>query len=401
MKNFTLILSAAAFVVMPHAFALTVPHVFGDHMVLQAGKPVPVWGWAKPGETVAVRFAGQVKRSTASVGDGLWEVRLDPLTVSATSARMMIAGVETVTFNDVLVGEVWLTSGQSNMAKPVGEWRGQKPTLNYEEELRNANFPLICMLQPRGSRSSNPERDFDQKYRQGEYPNNNQWTPVTPESLDQLKFSGVGYYFARKLHRTLNVPIGIINTSSGGSRIEPWITPGGFAAVPSLSEFAKASGTSGAKVQGRELSTLYNGQIAPIVPFAIKGVLWYQGESNIYVGDGADYADKMVALVNGWRAAWHRELPFYYVQVAPLLYHTTRTNLVVSPEAAPRLWEAQAACLKLLPRTGMIVTTDLVDDLTDIHPRNKKDVGERLARWALAKNYGHNEIEVSGPSFSR
>ena len=128
-------------------------------------------------------------------------------------------------------------------------------------------------------------------------------------------------------------------------------------------------------------------------------MLWYQGESNIYVGDGANYADKMVALVNGWRAAWHRELPFYYVQIAPLLYHTTRSNLVVSPEAAPRLREAQAACLKLLPRTGMVVTTDLVDDLTDIHPRNKKDVGERLARWALAKDYGHSEIEVSGPLF--
>ncbi len=194
-----------------------------------------------------------------------------------------------------------------------------------------------------------PEQDFDRTSREGEYPNNNnQWTPVTPESLDQLKFSAAGYFFARQLYRTLNVPIGIINSSSGGSRIEPWITPGGFASVPSLSEFAKASQIPGAKVQDSELSTLYNGQIAPIAPFAIKGVLWYQGESNIYVGDGANYADKMIALVNGWRAAWHRELPFYYVQVAPLLYHTTRTNLVVSPEAAPRLWEAQAACLKLL-----------------------------------------------------
>ena len=369
---------------------VTLPHVFGDHMVLQSGQPVPVWGWANPGDVLTVRFAGQEKHATAAAGDGRWEARLDPLAASAQPADLTISGSDSLTFKDVLVGEVWLCSGQSNMEKPVGEQRGQKPTLNYEEELRAANYPLIRLLKIPKSRIPAPARDFKAG-----------WVECGPASLDDAKFSAAGYFFGRKLFQELNVPVGLIDSTYGGTRIEPWTSPAGFAGVPSLAEFANASLTPGVKVEGAELCTLYNGMIHPLAPFAMRGVIWYQGESNIMdVDDGARYADKMTALVEGWRGDWKRELPFYYVQVAPHLYHVVRPAQVVSPEAEPRLWEAQTASMRL-PRTGMVVTTDLVDDLADIHPRDKKDVGERLARWALAKDYGRNDIEVSGPLFTQ
>ena len=369
------------------AFALTLPHVFGDHMVLQAGQPVPIWGWASPGEGITVHFGAQEKHATAATGDGRWEVRLDPLTISSQPSQLTVSGSDTVTFNDVLVGEVWLCSGQSNMSKPVGEHRGQKPTFNYLQELAAANFPEVRLLKVPALKLAAPARDI-----------NAAWVPCTPDSLLKTDFSAAGYFFARKLFQELNVPIGVIDASYGGTRIELWISPQGFAAVPSLAEYAKASLTPPAKVGDAELSTCYRAEIFPLIPYAIRGFLWYQGESNVDGNDGSFYADKMAALINDWRSEWHQELPFYYVQLAPLLYHVARSDRVVSPEALPLVWEAQTATLRL-PHTGMIVTTDLVDDLTDIHPRDKKDVGERLARWALADEYGRKDIEVSGPMF--
>ena len=294
------------------------------------------------------------------------------------------------------MGEVWLCSGQSNMEKPLGEQRGQKPTVNDEQELRESSYPQIRLLRvPRGRNARENARDF-----QGA------WAVCGPESLEAIKFSAAGYFFGRKIHKELKAPVGMIDASFGGSPIEPWITPDGFASVPALAAWAKAAQAppaavdvyQGAQVTHLEPCTMYRGMIAPLVPFALRGVLWYQGESNVYSGDTEIYADKMTALIRGWRGAWGRELPFYYVQVAPLYYHVTRSDKVVSPEAEPRLWEAQASCQRL-PHTGMVVTTDLVDDLTDIHPRNKKDVGERLALWALAKDYGRADVEPSGPVF--
>ncbi len=369
---------------------LQLPRIFGDHMVLQADQPVPVWGWADPGESVAVTFSGQNKRTTAGT-DGRWLVRLDALPVSAQPAELTVAAHETKVFTDVLVGEVWLCSGQSNMEKPLGEQRGQKPVFNAEEEIRAADFPLIRLFKVAKTKASLPARDL-----QGT------WTPCSPETIDRIKFSAAGYFFGRKIHRELNVPVGLIDSTWGGTRIEVWTPPAGFAALPSLADFSDALKTPGQKAEGSEPASLYHAMIHPLVPFALRGVLWYQGETNIMdVDDGGPrYADKMKALIQGWRAVWQQEFSFYYVQVAPHLYHVVRPAQVVSPEAAPRLWEAQTASQRL-PRTGMIVTTDLVDDLADIHPRNKKDVGERLARWALTKDYGRTDIEVSGPVFQR
>jgi sialate O-acetylesterase len=188
------------------------------------------------------------------------------------------------------------------------------------------------------------------------------WTACSPKTVPS--FSGVLYYFGLKLHKELGVPVGLINSSWGGSPIEPW--------------------TVGPKQSGG----MYNGMISPLMPFAIRGVTWYQGESN--VGQGMAYRDKMEALINGWRNVWGKDMPFLFVQIAPWSgYGAGRL---------PPLWEAQVASLKI-PGTGMAVTTDLVDKISDIHPQNKKDVGNRLALWALARTYDKKGIVYSGPLY--
>ena len=188
----------------------------------------------------------------------------------------------------------------------------------------------------------------------------------TPKSVPA--FSGVLYYFGRKVHEEVDVPVGLINSSWGGSPIEPWT------------------------VTDKSSGGMYNGMIAPLQPFGVRGTIWYQGETNVIRKNGLAYFDKTKDLVEGWRKTWNSELPFYFVQIAPW------SGAQYEAGQLPALWEAQTASLKL-PRTGMAVTTDLVDNIADIHPRNKLDVGNRLARWALAKTYGMQDIVYSGPLF--
>jgi len=391
------------------AFALFVPHMFGDHMVLQAGMPVPVWGWAEPGEAITVRFAGQEKRATAGeaepapatrpafpiTGLGRWQVELDPLKVSAEPGDLTISGKESVTFKDVLVGEVWLCAGQSNMQKPVGTWRGQPVcTIDYQKELAEANYPSIRLMNEEISNAATPAPDVDIHPRSTDYPWKG-WVPCTPASLDEVKFSAAGYFFARKLFQELGVPVGMIEATAGGTHIEAWTPASGFGNDPALADFVQAARTPNVKFHGTTICTLYNGMIHPILPFALRGVLWYQGESNLLEKDGPIYANKLGALIKSWRAAWGRELPFYFVQLPPLLY-SARASLKDVPDAEPAFREAQAAALAL-PHTGMVVTTD-VGDLKNMHPPHKKEVGERLALWALANDYG-KKIEPSGPMY--
>jgi sialate O-acetylesterase len=392
-----LIFGATFFFGLSSAFALTLPHIFGDHMVLQSGQLVPVWGWGAPGEAVTVSFAGQKKQAVAAA-DGRWEVKLDPLTISTEPAELTVAGLETVTFKDVLVGEVWLCSGQSNMQKPVGTWRGQPiPTINYQQELAAANYPLIRMMNEEIYNADSPARDFDiNTHPKQDYPWKG-WVACTPASLDEIKFSAVGYFFSRKLFEELKIPIGVIEATAGGTHIEAWTPASGFATDPALADFLKAAQMPKAKFEGTSISTLYNGMIHPMVPFALHGVLWYQGESNLLKRDGEIYANKMTALIKSWRADWGRDVPFYFVQLPPLLY-SARTNPPHASTDEAVFREAQAAALKL-PNTGMVVTTDLVDDLKNMHPPHKREVGERLALLALANDYGRKDIEPSGPEY--
>jgi len=393
----------AVFVVTPNAyFAQTshtfgLPHVFGDHMVLQSNRPVPVWGWAEPGDTIVVSFAGERKVTTAAAKDGTWSVALDPMKPSFHPEDLIVTGRQTLIFHDVLVGEVWLCSGQSNMQKPLGTWRGQPvPTINFERELSAANYPALRLLNTEIAETPTPARDLQTTTRPNpDYPWLG-WVATTPSSLDEAKFSAVCYFFGRKLHNDLNVPVGLIEATAGGTHIEAWMPSSAFSTDPDLADWAEAAKTPSVQHEGTRVTTLYNGMIAPLVPYSISGVLWYQGESNVYNQDGAIYAHKQEALIESWRKAWGSDLPFYFVQLPPLLYSVTRSQYVHSAEVEPIFWEAQSATLRL-PHTGMVVTTD-VGDPTNIHTPHKKEVGERLALVAEAKVYGR-KVEYSGPVF--
>jgi sialate O-acetylesterase len=354
-------------------------------MVLQRDQPVPVWGTAAVGENVTVQFAGAKAQVTAG-NDGAWQVKLPALAASETPRSLVISGTNELRFDDVLVGEVWLCSGQSNMEKPLGERKGQRPTDNAEEEIRKANHPLIRVFQmPRGGRAQ--ENDLTMR-----------WHPCTSEVVNQMSFSAAAYFFGREVQAKLDVPVGLIHSSVGGTRIELWTPPEAYQGIAGLEEIAKAA-AGDRKLGDVRIGGLYHPMIKPLAPYSLRGFLWYQGESNLMADDGLIYTEKMRALISGWRAAWQRpDAPFYYVQLAPHTYSARKLAKPYSTEALPLFWEAQTKALSI-PDTGMAVITDTVAQLGDIHPTNKKDVGERLARIALARTYDMKEVVDSGPIF--
>ncbi len=369
---------------------VSLPNVIGSNMVLQRDHAVPIWGWAAPGEKVTLQFKDQKKSAVADT-QGRWEVRLKSLKASAEPAELSIAGSNQIVLSNILVGEVWLCSGQSNMEKPIGKQNGQKPTKNYEEELKSGDlYPMIRLFKAAKVLEATPTNNVA-----------GEWSVCSSNTLETTKFSAVGYFFGREIEKEINVPIGLIESSWGGTRIEPWTPPVGFKAVSKLSQLAQPISVQG-KLSNTIPMAIYNGMIAPLVPFAIRGALWYQGESNCMdTHDGATYADKMEALIKGWRRVWGEgDFPFYYVQLAPFRYFDVPKPRVPNAEALPEIWEAQADALRI-SNTGMAVITDLVDNLKDIHPTRKVEVGQRLALIALARDYGKKEIVYSGPVFKR
>jgi len=457
------------------------PGFFGDHMMLQRDKAVPVWGWAEPGETVTVAFADQEKTATAD-RDGRWRVNLDAMPAESRAQDLRVRSSlvpESLTLHDVLVGDVWLCSGQSNM-----EW-GLARVANAEQETAAADYPLIRHMKVAHVAAEAPQDDVSTL-----------WQACQPETAGG--FTAVGFFFARELHGTLHVPIGLINSSWGGTRIEPWTPPEGFAAVPEVAEHMAqqpdpreayrkrceefleqvqqevgqhlqmprsdeellldldASNLEPAEndivtglieslpepedilrkqalriqkwlpvagsaidrsedlpdIQGEwprgwpiwpippgsgagRPSALYNGMIHPLIPYAIRGAIWYQGESN--GGEGMSYFYKKKAMIGAWRELWGQGcFPFYFVQLANYQ----------QPESEPgggggwaKIREAQTRCLAL-EHTGMAVTID-IGEAGNIHPGNKQDVGMRLALWALAAEYGHKGLVHSGPLYRR
>lgn len=392
------------------AQALNLPRIFSDNMVLQRGIPLKIWGWADPGQSVEVSFSTQKKTVTAGE-DGKWVVTLEPLPASAEPGELNIAaGDQRVSIKNVLVGEVWICSGQSNM-----EW-SLRDTDQAKEAIAAANFPLIRQFKVPHVTNAKPQKDLP-----------GDWAVCSPGTA--ANFTGVGYHFGLQLYKKLNVPIGLINTSWGGTRIEPWTDPEGFKLSAKLnaiseriasadrvhrqSQIAKLdqletwvrqsrealekgatlSGFPGGMpehpLNGADRPTgIYNAMIAPLVPYGIRGAIWYQGESNN--GEGMLYFEKMKALIGSWHRLWGQgAFPFLYVQLAPYRYN--------NPEALPGIWEAQLAALSI-PNTGMAVITD-IGNVSDIHPRNKLEVGRRLSLWALAKTYGESGQEYSGPIY--
>ncbi|MCF7732001.1 MAG: sialate O-acetylesterase [Akkermansiaceae bacterium] len=389
--------------------AVELPRMFSDHGVLQQGTLVPVWGWGSPGENVTVEFAGQ-KVSGKADSNGEWRVELKSLTTHAAGSKMTVTGESsgTVEVQDLLVGEVWMASGQSNMQRPLaGADHGK-------EDAAAADFPGIRMFLAHGKPHDVPQRKAG-----------GSWAVCTPSTAGE--FSAVGFYFAQRLHQELGVPIGIIRPVFPGKPVEAFTSregllakPEGAALVhamdeevrkykaqePQLMAAFKAAMASGEPVSRRRRppmpyspaleetapSALYNGMIHAWVGYAMKGAIWYQGESN--ASRAKQYETIFPQLIEDWRRLWKSDFPFYFVQLANFKDPSTEPGV---PDEWAELQNAQRLTLAL-PKTGMAVIND-VGMAGDVHPTNKKDVGYRLARWALAKDYGKTGFCISGPLY--
>jgi len=380
-----------------------------DHMVLQREKPVAVWGWADAGESVTVAFAGKSKSATADA-DGKWTLKLDALSASAESRSLVVTGKDghKIEVKDVLVGEVWLGSGQSNMSMTV------QSSNNFDAEKPAANYPLIRHY----LESSGPA---EQSLAEGK----GSWKACTPDNVGG--FSAVLYFFGREIHKEVGVPVGLVNTSVGGTPIESWVSAETQSSDPQTksvydaqlkifqafdaekatalyekqmsawkiaAEKAKAEKTdlprkpyepiAARKFKGAPAG-LFNGKVANLVPYTLRGMLWYQGEANAGAGAGL-YHKQLSQLVTSWRTLWNDEVPFAWVQLP---------NWTAPGEGWPRVRESMMKTLEL-PKTGMAITIDL-GDAKDIHPKNKQDVGKRLSFWALGTVYGKAVPAISGP----
>jgi len=346
---------------------ISMPAIFGDHMVLQQNTEVEIWGWAKPAEDIKV--TGSWDNQTYTVkpnSSGEWTIKIKTPAAGGPYS-LTVEAYNKIVFNDVLIGEVWLASGQSNM-----EWSAQLGIDNAEEEISKADYPDIRFFHVMHRTADTPQRDLD-----------GQWVKCTPETFKQ--FSAVAYYFGREIHDKIKVPVGLIHSSWGGTHAEVWMPSDIIENDEEFSALAKIYNPT--NVNPKVPGSTFNAMIAPIIPFTIAGVLWYQGESN--VAKHQAYGRLFTELISGWRQRWGYELPFYYVQIAPFNY---QTNL-----AGAALRDAQRKAMDI-PKTGMAVTQD-IGNVDDIHPQNKKDVGKRLALWALKELYGFDQIINSGPLF--
>jgi sialate O-acetylesterase len=376
-------------------------NLFSEHMVLQQGVGVPVWGTAEASEAVTVSIAGQMATAAADAS-GKWVAQVPALKPGGPH-ELIAKGKNEVKVADVMIGEVWIASGQSNM-----EWAVRNGSAT-EQEKASANYPGIRMFTVAKSVTSKPAKDVT-----------GAWIVCTPESVGS--YSAVGYYFAKDLHKSLGVPVGIIHASWGGTPAEAWTQLSALEADPDLKPIADKSkqamqafakqleewkqAADKSEAEGAPIPPLpkdprgdswrpgglYNAMIAPLSPYAVKGAIWYQGESN--APRAYQYRKLLPAMIKTWREAWGRaELPFYIVQLANF------TPPPVEPGESDwaELREAQALTARM-PNNGMAVTID-IGDAGDIHPRNKEDVGKRLSLLALAKLYGKSDIVFAGPEY--
>ena len=346
---------------------INLPAHFSHHMVLQQNSSVPIWGWAACSEEITISPSwNNTPVTTCSNNQASWTAELATPPAGGPYSIMIRGERDSLLIRDVLVGEVWLASGQSNM-----EWSAAKLEM-AQEEIDEANFPSIRLFQVEKRTAAFPQQDVK-----------GQWKVCTPSSMKD--FSAVAYYFARKLHKELNVPIGVILSSWGGTGAEVWLNSEVLSEDQELMEAAKLVPKNA--FGPNDPGVAYNSMIAPLIPFRIAGTIWYQGESNRH--NHFVYEKLFCTLMKDWREEWGSNFPFYYVQIAPFSYDT--------PLVGVKIREAQLNCLSL-PNTGMVVTSD-IGDIELIHPPNKKDVGLRLANWALARTYHFEDIAYSGPLY--
>jgi len=347
---------------------IRLPAIIGDNMVLQQKSEAVIWGWGDPGSEIKISGSWNSDTVTAKVSShSSWSVKLKT-PVAGGPYTLTIKGDDVLVLKNVMIGEVWICSGQSNM-----EWSPDHNLMNAQEEIRNANYPDIRLFHVKKVASETVQENCF-----------GEWEECSPSTVHS--FSSIGYFFSRHLHNNLNIPIGIIEAAWGGTPAEVWLR----------SELVE-SDTLFMRCAGQLLpydwwpskpGVAYNAMIAPLIPFSISGAIWYQGESNANSPDS--YRKLFETLIHSWRKDFGKEFPFYYVQIAPFAY---------SPETqAPVIREMQHQTMEV-PKTGMVVVSDLVDNIKDIHPANKQDVGKRLANWALADTYGVTGITFRHPAY--
>lgn len=366
-------------VLCPVKAQVTLPAIFSDNMVLQQNTQVNVWGKAAPGEKISVKASWTDKAVNAkAAANGKWSVKLKT-PAAATNQTVTVSGTNTVTINNVLIGEVWLCTGQSNMEYPVCKHPDKKwmtGMTTEAEELKDAVYPELRLFRVEHQLAPDGEMD-DCK---------GQWLVCSAENI--YEFSAVGFVFGRRLHKELNVPVGMIQSTWGGTHAESWTKMSVMKNNPLYADVLEDFALKNVKQEKgycKVPSTLWNGMIKPILGYTVKGNIWYQGESNSIRHE--QYQEVFTNMINSWRKEWKQpDMPFYFMQIAP---HKGQPAGI--REAQLKTWQSG------LKNVGMAVVTDAADS-TDIHPRNKRVAGERLALWALAGQYG-KDVVCSGPLF--
>jgi sialate O-acetylesterase len=354
------------------------PNIFANHMVLQRNQPVAIFGSASPGEQVSVAFQNQLKTTEADQ-NGRWKVELKAMSANAVGQTLTISGNNRIELKDVLVGEVWLCSGQSNMEYQMRKIEKVKTPLKGDyfpkNEVAEANNSNIRIFLVRRKFLAKPDGQYEG------------WAVARDSALRQ--FSAPAYFFGKTLQQELGVPVGIISSAVSGSRIEPWFSE----------EYWDRSTYLKDKKKEGDPGKFFHTMIEPLAPYTLKGFIWYQGESNTFLKENISYSYKMKALIENWRTIWENpKLPFYFTEIAPFYYSLDEKGNVRMPRTVlPEFREAQDLVLQL-PHTARIITTDLVDDPHDLHPNYKWEIGRRHALKALKYVY-HRKIVADGPEF--
>jgi sialate O-acetylesterase len=384
---------------------LKLPAIIGDNMILQQKQVNPIWGWDTPGTEVTVKFAGQTKSAKAGA-DGKWTVKLDAVPANAKPVTISIKGTSSKELKNVLVGEVWICSGQSNM-----QWSVQS-SWDADLEIATAKFPSIRLITVPNVGTQEPQQDFK-----------GAWAECSPQTVGG--FSAVGFFYGRVLHQMLDVPVGLINNAWGGSAAEAWVRRDVLEKDPRFKLLMENTKRNEANLQSPESKTkyeaalaawkkqaddakkagkpftvrapqapdgwlrgnarpgnIYNGVLLPTIGYGIKGAIWYQGESN--ASRAYEYASLFPLMITHWRSEWQQgDFPFYWVQLADFMAESAQPG----DSNWAELRESQTKTLSAIKNGGQAVIID-IGEANDIHPKNKRDVAERLARWALAKDYG-------------
>lgn len=368
MRTFLLLAILLSFVSLSKA-QLRLPAIISSGMVLQQNDSASLWGWGNPAERILVTTSWNGKTDTTTVNNRAnWKIKVKTPVAGGPHSITLRGNSNSIILNDVMIGEIWVCSGQSNM-----EWNYWNGLKDIKDELPACYNTNIRFFHIPKTTANHPQDDVMAE-----------WKICDSNSLKS--FSAVGYFFGKKINKDLNVPVGLINASWGGTPAEVWTPENIFDNDEDLR--LAAARLQSFRWWPNHDGLCYNAMIDPITKFNIAGVIWYQGESN--VGNNDTYHKLFTTMIKSWREAWKKEFPFYYVQIAPYKYGNNNVGALVQ--------EAQTKAMNF-PNTGMVVVSDLVEDIANIHPTNKHDVGYRLANWALAETYNQKGIAYKNPMY--